>query len=104
MLSSSVKAEIRVLFEKKPCHRNYGPLSINFQLFSGTLSELLIEEDTLFSFTFPAEQLIPCVVTLYVILKAHLSRSREDRKCIPHSQGCVGAGLSPRLLVPSGCC
>lgn len=103
MLGSSVKAEIRVLSEKRPHHRNYGPLSINFQLFSGTLSELMIEQDTSFSLTFPAEQLNPFMVALYVIFKAHLSRSREDRKCIPHSQGCVGASLSPRLLVPSGC-
>lgn len=56
MLCSSIKAEIRVLLEKKkkkPCHGRYGPLSINFQSFSGILSELRIEQDASFSY-FPS--------------------------------------------------
>lgn len=100
MLDSSVKAEIRVLLgKKKLCHRNYAPLSINFQSFSGTFSELRIEQDASFSFTFPAEQVNPYVVTLHVILQAHLSHSREDRQCIPHSHGMCGS-----RPVPSACC
>lgn len=66
----------------------------------------MIEQDASFSFTFPAEQLNPYVVTLGVILKAHLSRSREDRQHIPHSQEMhVSRPDPPRLLVPwASCC
>lgn len=49
--------------KKKPRLGSYGPLSINLQSLSGTLSELMIEQDASFSFTFPAEQLNPYLVT-----------------------------------------
>lgn len=56
----------------------------------------MIEQIVSVPFTFPAEQLNPYVVTLYVLLNAHLSHSREDRQYIHHSHGMCGSRPVPQ--------